>query len=59
MSKDLDAIYADIAALSPPDKLRFAALLLESQRAEMAKAIIDRVGTELGAAQPAGKRGRL
>lgn len=39
-----------IDALSPPDKLRLAAELLEARRAELAYTIADQVVKELGAA---------
>ena len=47
---EVEAIAKQIEELSPPDKLRLAADLLERQRPELAKSIIDKVGTELGAA---------
>ena len=43
-------LAAEIEALSPPDKLRFAADLLEHRKPDLAKTIIDKVGVELGAA---------
>ena len=43
-------IFDQIEAMSPPDKLRFAAALLENKKPEIAKSIIDRVSAELGAA---------
>lgn len=44
------ALHAQISALSPPQKLRLAADLLDAKRPELAHAIIDRVAVELGAA---------
>ena len=44
-------LWPYIDALSPPDKLRLAADLLERGRHETAYAIADRVVKELGAAQ--------
>ena len=49
---------AEIEALSPPDKLRLAADLLDAQRPEIAKSIVDKVGAELGAAMLLGRLGR-
>ena len=43
-------LAAEIEALLPPDRLRLAAMLLEARKPFLAKTIIDRVGTELGAA---------
>lgn len=49
-SQELDAIQGAILGLSPADQLRLAAELLEAKRPKLAKAIIDRVAVELGAA---------
>lgn len=51
MAENLEALRAEIEALSPPDRLRLAAGLLEQRRPEMtrmAKTIIERVNDELG-----------
>jgi hypothetical protein len=50
MTEDLRNLAAEIEALSPADKLRLAADLLERQRPELAKTILDKVAVELGAA---------
>lgn len=57
---DLKKLHAEIEALSPPDRLRLAAGLLEQKRPEMAamaKAIVDRVAIELGADMARALRG--
>lgn len=56
MGKDLEDLAAEIRALPLPDRLRLAAGLLESQRAEMAYAILDTARVELGAALALAKR---
>jgi len=50
MSSELEALAAKIDKLSPPDRLRLAAGLMEARKPELAHAIVDRVVTELGAA---------
>lgn len=50
MSSEVEAIAEKIKALSPPEKLRLAADLLEHQKPEIAYSIIEHVKTELGAA---------
>ena len=50
MSEDIHELAAQIEALSPADKLRLAADLLEHQKPKLAKSIVDKVGAELGAA---------
>lgn len=55
---DMRALAAEIEALSPPDKLRLAADLLEGRRPELAKSIIDTVAAELGAALLLARVGR-
>lgn len=50
MAADLNDLAASIRDLSPPDKLRLAAGLLEATRAELAYQIADQVLLELGAA---------
>lgn len=59
MSGELNAIRDAIRDLSPPDKLRLAAMLLETKKPELAKTIIDQVGTELGAALLLAKTARV
>lgn len=49
-------LAAQIEALSPSDKLRLAALLLEERKAELAHAVAERVVLELGAALALRKR---
>lgn len=50
MTTEVEKLKAEIDALSPPEKLRLAADLLEAQKPELAYRILDRVSTELGAA---------
>jgi len=52
MQPDTEAVMAKIEALSPPDQLRLAASLLENQKPELAKAIIDRIAGELSLVIP-------
>lgn len=47
---DLNKLKAEIDALSPPQKLRLAADLLERRQGKMAHTIAERVVFELGAA---------
>lgn len=44
------ALAAHIEALSPPDRLRLAAALMEAKKDDLAYSILDRAKTELGAA---------
>ena len=48
--KDLEDLAAKVNLLTPPDRLRLAAGLLEARRASTALAIIRRVALELSAA---------
>lgn len=50
MGNEAEAIAEKVKALSPPDKLRLAADLLEHQKPEIAYSLIEHVKTELGAA---------
>jgi hypothetical protein len=50
MPTEVEEIFERIKALTPPDKLRLAADLLEHKRPEMALAVLTHVKTELGAA---------
>ena len=50
MPTDLHALKAEIEALTPTDRLRLAADLLERQKPELAHAIAEKVVLELGAA---------
>ena len=45
----LDSLADRINGLSPPDRLRLAAELLEKNRPMLAKSIIEKVAIELGA----------
>ncbi len=47
---EIKEIARQIEGMSPPDRLRLAAALLEAKRWDLAYSIIDRVSTELGAA---------
>jgi hypothetical protein len=47
---DLNKLKAEIDSLSPPQKLRLAAELLENRQAKLAHTIAERVVLELGAA---------
>lgn len=47
---EVAALNAEIRALSPPDKLRLAANLLEAKKPELAHTIAEQVVLELGAA---------
>lgn len=47
---DLEKLAAEVEALSPADRLRLAAGLLEGGRAKLAHTIAERVVLELGAA---------
>ena len=47
---DLTNLFEKIKDLSPPDKLRLAAALLESGKAQLAYTILRQVKDELGAA---------
>ena len=53
--RDLTDIAADIEKLSPPDRLRLAASLLESRRPQLAHSIVERVALELSAVLGAAK----
>lgn len=46
----LEQLAAEIAGLTPPQRLRLAADLMEHGRGDLAHTIADRVVTELGAA---------
>lgn len=48
--RDADALMRDIEALSPPDRLRLAAELMEARKGHLALPLIERVALELGAA---------
>jgi len=50
MKEILESLKHEIENLSPPNKLRLAADLLENKRPELAHAIAERVVTELSAA---------
>lgn len=50
VTADMLALAAKIEALSPPERLRLAATLMEVGRTDLAYSIIERVTTELGAA---------
>ncbi len=50
IERDLEALAAKVNALSPADRLRLAAELLEARRPQLAYDIVDRVKVELGAA---------
>lgn len=45
-----EELFDKIAALSPPDRLRLAADLLEARKPKLAYSLIERVKVELGAA---------
>lgn len=47
---ELEKVAAEILKLSPPDRLRLAADLLDAQRPELAQDVARRVVEELGAA---------
>ena len=47
---EVEQLAAEIEGLSPPEKLRLAAVLLEAKRQALAKSILDKVCAELGAA---------
>jgi hypothetical protein len=47
---ELEDITKEIEALSPPDRLRIAADLLEQKKPRLELNIIDKVSAELGAA---------
>jgi len=49
MPTDVEALAAELEKLSPPDKLRLAAELLETGRMELAYAIAYKVAMEMGA----------
>lgn len=48
-TRELQQLSDEIKALSPPDKLRLAAGLLEAKRPELAHKIAESVVLELGA----------
>ncbi|HRI98185.1 MAG TPA: hypothetical protein PLZ93_21360 [Nocardioides sp.] len=50
MNDDLKKLAAEIDAMSPANRLRVAADLLEAQQPKIAYRLIDRVYLELGAA---------
>lgn len=50
MATEVEQLAAKVKALSPPDKLRLAAGLLEQRKAKLAHQIAERVVLELGAA---------
>lgn len=50
MPSDLEVLAAKIGALSPPDRLRLAASLLEAQKPKLAHTVAKKVVLELGAA---------
>lgn len=50
ITADMIALAAKIEALTPPERLRLAASLMEVGRTDLAYSIIERVTTELGAA---------
>ena len=47
---DMLALAARITAMSPPDRLRLAAGLMEAEQVDLAYSILELVTTELGAA---------
>lgn len=50
MASDVESLAAEIQALTPPQRLRLCADLLENRRAETAYLILKRTVTDLGAA---------
>jgi hypothetical protein len=50
LSRDAALVAEEIRALSPPDKLRLSADLMEAGRGDLAHPIAESVVTELGAA---------
>jgi hypothetical protein len=50
IATDVRDLADQIKALSPPEKLRLAADLLDAKRGDVAHSIIQSVATELGAA---------
>jgi hypothetical protein len=59
MSSEVEAIAEKIKELSPPDKLRLAAELLEHKKADLAYHLITQVKEELGAALLLRRMGKL
>lgn len=56
--REVRRIWREIKKLSPPDKLRLAADLLEQRKAELAYSVAELVTRELGAALALDAAGR-
>jgi hypothetical protein len=56
---DLEKLASDVKALPLPDRLRLAALLLENDRAKLARTIAEAVVLELSARELLGREVKL